>query len=51
MPFNYSASNYMKSLLIICSKLAKVTSKQCSGTILISLCLSFYLTNERYDEC
>ena len=37
MSFNYSASNCMKSLLIICSKSAKVTSKQCSDAILISL--------------
>ena len=35
--FNHSASNCMKSLLMICSKSAKVTSKQCSGAILISL--------------
>ena len=36
MPFNHSASNCMKSL-IICSKSAKVTSKQCSNAILIGL--------------
>ena len=36
MSFNHSASDCMKSLSIICSKLAKVTSKQCSGVILIS---------------
>ena len=35
--FNHSASNCMKSLLIICSKSAKVMTKQCSGAILISL--------------
>ena len=33
MSFNHSASNCIKSLLIICSKSAKVTSKQCSCTI------------------
>ena len=37
MSFNHLASNCMKSLLIICSKLAKVTSKQCSGAISTSL--------------
>ena len=37
MSFNHSASNCMKSLLIICTKSAEVTSKQCSGAILISL--------------
>ena len=30
MSFNHSSSNCIKSLLIICSKSAKVTSKQCS---------------------
>ena len=34
---NYSASNCMKSLLIISSKSNIVTSKQCSDAILISL--------------
>ena len=37
--FNHSASNCMKSLLIICSKSAKVMTKQCSGAILISISL------------
>ena len=36
MLFNHSASNCMKSL-IICSKSAEVTSKQCLGVILMSL--------------
>ena len=33
----WSSSNFMKSLLIICSKSAKVTSKQYLGAILIRL--------------
>ena len=37
MSFNHSAANCMKSLLIFGSKSAKVTAKQCSGAILISL--------------
>ena len=37
MLFNHSASNSMKSLLIICLRSAKETSKQCSGVTLISL--------------
>ena len=36
MPFSHSTSSCMKSLMIICSKLAKVTPKQCSEAILIS---------------
>ena len=37
MALNHSASRWMKSLLIICSKSAKVTSKQCSAAISIGL--------------
>ena len=37
MSFSHSASNCMKSLMIICSKPPKVMSKQCSGAISISL--------------
>ena len=37
MSFNHSAPNCTKSLLIICSKADKVTTKQCSDTIQISL--------------
>ena len=37
MSFNHSVSSYMKLLLIICSKSTKITSKQCSGAMLISL--------------
>ena len=40
MPFNHSASNCVKWLLIICSKSAKVMSKQCLGTIITSLFFS-----------
>ena len=35
--FNHAVSNFMKSLSIIWAKSAKVTSKQCSGAISISL--------------
>ena len=34
MSFNHSAFNCMESLMIICSKSAKVTSKQCLDAIL-----------------
>ena len=37
MPFNHSTFNCIKSLLMIYSKLAKVTSKQCLGTISINV--------------
>ena len=37
MSFSHSVFNCMRLLLIICSKSAKVMSKQCSGAILISL--------------
>ena len=37
MSFDHSTSNCMKSLLIICSKSAKITPKQYSGVILIRL--------------
>ena len=37
MPFNHSASNCLKLLLIICLKSGKVMSKQCSGAISVSL--------------
>ena len=42
MSFNHSAYSCMKSLLIICSKSDKVTSKQCSGAILISPFFFFF---------
>ena len=78
MSFNHSAFTCMKSLLIICSKSAKVMSKQCCSKLffriklfkvthlversteqiiylkclsLIFLSNSFYLTNDRCDEC
>ena len=37
MSFSHSVFNCMRLLLIICSKSAKVMSKQCSGAILISI--------------
>ena len=47
MPFNHSASTCIKLLLIICLKLAKVTSKQYLDALSITRLLLFSRLKER----
>ena len=52
MSFNHSVCNCMKSLFIVCLKLATATSNQCPGAILIGLFfrIKFFKVNRSVEE-